>query len=76
MAKIVTYNTLVRVGQAILTQAQLENKQSLKALTGEFKGYISSQNELSDTLLEGDFYITNTIMTFTFDAGSNTGFYL
>ena len=70
MAKIVTYNTLVRVGQAILTEAQKEDKNSIKSLTGEFKGYINSQNELSETLLEGDFYITSTIMTFSFGNGS------
>lgn len=71
MAKIVTYGTLVRVGQAILTEVQKEDKNSLKSLTGEFKGYITSQDDLSSSLLNGDFYITSTIMTFTFDNGNS-----
>lgn len=71
MAKIVTYNTLVRVGKALLTLTQEENKNSLLSLTGEFKGYISNQSELSSNVLKGDFYITNNIMTFTYDDGSS-----
>ena len=71
MAKIVTYNTLVRVGKALLTLTQEENKNSLLSLTGEFKGYISSQSGLSSNTLKGDFYITNDIMTFTYDDGNS-----
>lgn len=71
MAKIVTYNTLVRVGKAILTQAQESDKNSLLSLTGVFKGYVSSQNELKGDILKGDFYISNTIMTFKYDNGNS-----
>lgn len=71
MAKIVTYNTLVRVGKAILTQAQESDKNSLLSLTGVFKGYISSQDELKGDILKGDFYISNTIMTFKYDNGNS-----
>lgn len=70
MAKIVTYNTLVRVGKAILTQTQESDKNSLLSLTGVFKGYVSSQNELKEDILKGDFYISNTIMTFKYDNGN------
>lgn len=71
MAKIVTYNTLVRVGKAILTQTQESDKNSLLSLTGVFKGYISSQDELKGDILKGDFYISNTIMTFKYDNGNS-----
>lgn len=71
MAKIVTYNTLVRVGKAILTQTQESDKNSLLSLTGVFKGYVSSQNELKGDILKGDFYISNTIMTFKYDNGDS-----
>ena len=71
MAKIVTYNTLVRVGKAILTQAQESDKNSLLSLTGVFKGYISSQDELNGNILKGDFYISNAIMTFKYDNGNS-----
>lgn len=67
MAKIVTYNTLVRVGKAILTQAQESDKNSLNSLCGVFKGYISKQSELKNNVLKGDFYISNTIMTFSYN---------
>lgn len=71
MAKIVTYNTLVRVGKALLTQTQESDKNSLLSLTGVFKGYVSSQNELKGDILKGDFYISNTIMTFKYDNGNS-----
>lgn len=71
MAKIVTYNTLVRVGKAILTQTQESDKNSLLSLTGVFKGYVSSQDELKGDILKGDFYISNTIMTFKYDNGNS-----
>lgn len=71
MAKIVTYNTLVRVGKAILTKTQESDKNSLLSLTGVFKGYISSQDELKGDILKGDFYISNTIMTFKYDNGNS-----
>lgn len=67
MAKIVTYNTLVRVGKALLTQTQKDNENSLLSLTGVFKGYISKQSELKNNVLKGDFYISNTIMTFSYN---------
>lgn len=71
MAKIVTYNTLVRVGKALLTHTQEENKNSLLSLTGEFKGYISNQNELSNNVLRGDFYLSSDIMTFAYNDGNS-----
>lgn len=71
MAKIVTYNTLVRVGKAILTKAQESDKNSLLSLTGVFKGYISNQYELNGNILKGDFYISNAIMTFKYDNGNS-----
>ena len=71
MAKIVTYNTLVRVGKALLTHTQEENKNSLLSLTGEFKGYISNQSGLSSNVLKGDFYISNDIMTFAYNNGNS-----
>lgn len=71
MAKIVTYNTLVRVGKAILTKTQESDKNSLLSLTGVFKGYISSQEELNGNILKGDFYISNAIMTFKYDNGNS-----
>ena len=70
MAKIVTYNTLVRVGKAILTQTQESDKNSLLSLTGVFKGYVSSQDELNGNILKGDFYISNAIMAFKYDNGN------
>lgn len=71
MAKIVTYNTLVRVGKAILTQAQEFDKNSLNSLCGAFKGYIDEQSDLNGNILSGDFYITNAIMTFSYDNGNS-----
>lgn len=71
MAKIVTYNTLVRVGKAILTQAQENDKNSLNSLCGAFKGYIDEQSDLNRNILSGDFYITNAIMTFSYDNGNS-----
>ena len=71
MAKIVTYNTLVRVGKAILTQAQESDKNSLLSLTGVFKGYVKFQDELNGNILKGDFYISNSIMTFKYDNGNS-----
>lgn len=71
MAKIVTYNTLVRVGKAILTQAQESDKNSLLSLTGVFKGYVKFQDELKGDILKGDFYISNSIMTFKYDNGNS-----
>ena len=71
MAKIVTYNTLVRVGKALLTQMQEENENSLLSLTGVFKGYISNQNELNSNVLKGDFYISSDIMTFSYNNGES-----
>lgn len=65
MPKLVTYNTLVRVGKAILTEAQ-KAESSIASITGEFKGYVSSQNELSSTLLKGDFYIADDVFVMTF----------
>jgi hypothetical protein len=67
VAKIVTYNTLVRVGKALLTQTQKDNEDSLLSLTGVFKGYISKQSELKSNVLKGDFYISNAIMTFSYN---------
>jgi len=71
VAKIVTYNTLVRVGKALLTQIQKENENSLLSLTGVFKGYISNQNELNSNVLKGDFYISNNVMTFSYNNGES-----
>lgn len=71
MAKIVTYNTLVRVGKALLTQAQEFDKNSLNSLCGAFKGYIDEQSDLNGNILSGDFYITNAIMTFSYDNGNS-----
>ena len=71
MAKIVTYNTLVRVGKALLTQMQEKNENSLLSLTGVFKGYISNQNELNSNVLKGDFYISSDIMTFSYNNGES-----
>lgn len=71
MAKIVTYNTLVRVGKALLTQAQESDKNSLNSLCGVFKGYINEQSDLNGNILSGDFYITNAIMTFSYDNGNS-----
>ncbi len=71
MAKIVTYNTLVRVGKALLTQMQEENENSLLSLTGVFKGYISKQSELNSNVLKGDFYISNDVMTFSYNNGES-----
>lgn len=71
MAKIVTYNTLVRVGKALLTQMQEENENSLLSLTGVFKGYISNQNELNSNVLKGDFYISSDVMTFSYNNGES-----
>jgi hypothetical protein len=67
MAKLVTYNTLVRVGRAILTEAQASDRASVNSLTGEFKGYIDSQADLSSSLLAGDFYIADSVFTFSYD---------
>lgn len=67
MAKIVTYSTLVRVGRAILTEAQKESSNSLNSLTGEFKGYISSQEQMSESLLAGDFYISSDLFIFAYN---------
>jgi hypothetical protein len=67
MAKIVTYNTLVRVGRAILTEAQNENKNSISSLVGEFQGYVNGQEQLNNTLSSGDFYISDSIFTFMYD---------
>jgi len=71
VAKIVTYNTLVRVGKALLTQMQEENENSLLSLTGVFKGYISNQNELNSNVLKGDFYISSDVMTFSYNNGES-----
>jgi hypothetical protein len=71
VAKIVTYNTLVRVGKALLTQMQEENENSLLSLTGVFKGYISKQSELNSNVLKGDFYISNDVMTFSYNNGES-----
>jgi hypothetical protein len=71
VAKIVTYNTLVRVGKALLTQTQKDNEDSLLSLTGVFKGYISKQSELNSNVLKGDFYISSDVMTFSYNNGES-----
>ena len=70
MPKLVTYNTLIRVGQAILTKAQENCLGYLRALTGEFKGYISSQDSLSSECYAGDFYISNQVFSMSFGNSS------
>lgn len=66
MPKLVTYGTLVRVGKAILTEAQQKTQNSISSLTGRFRGYVSNSRQLSQSILAGDFYIANDVFTITF----------